>query len=86
MPEAPAPQQGAWWRDPGASALIARGASISKKTDAPEYSVGLGAQVFSSGQHEIDFAISRHSDGVVYVGVAVPDIAVVTMLVVQRWF
>ena len=59
MPEAPAPQQGAWWRDPGASALIARGASISKKTDAPEYSVGLGAQVFSSGQHEIDFAISR---------------------------
>ena len=76
MPEAPAPQQGAWWRDPGASALIARGASISKKTDAPEYSVGLGAQVFSSGQHEIDFAISRHSDGVVYVGVAVPDIAV----------
>ena len=76
MPEALAQPQGSWWRETGASALTAKGASISKKTDGPEYSVGLGAQVFSSGQHEFDFAISRHSDGVVYVGVAVPDIAV----------
>jgi hypothetical protein len=76
MPEALAQPQGSWWRETGASALIAKGASISKKTDGPEYSVGLGAQVFSSGQHEFDFVISRHSDGVVYVGVAVPDIAV----------
>ena len=33
------------------------------------------AQVYSSGQHEVDFNINRHSDGVVYVGVAVPHIA-----------
>ena len=32
-------------------------------------------QVYSSGQHEVDFNINRHSDGVVYVGVAVPHIA-----------
>ena len=67
-------QQGIYWRD--TSVLSINGPMISKKSESPDYSVGLGAQVFSSGKHEIDFTINRRSEGILYIGVAVPHIAV----------
>ena len=67
-------QQGIYWRD--TSVLSINGPMISKKSESPDYSVGLGAQLFSSGKHEIDFTINRRSEGILYIGVAVPHIAV----------
>jgi len=39
-------EQGAtWWRESGAAMLTVKGPSISKKGDAPDFSVGLGEKV-----------------------------------------
>eukprot|EP00286_Rhodomonas_abbreviata_P007224 CAMPEP_0181337238 /NCGR_PEP_ID=MMETSP1101-20121128/27898_1 /TAXON_ID=46948 /ORGANISM="Rhodomonas abbreviata, Strain Caron Lab Isolate" /LENGTH=377 /DNA_ID=CAMNT_0023447691 /DNA_START=138 /DNA_END=1268 /DNA_ORIENTATION=- len=63
-----------WWRDSG-SALKTQGSTVSKQRDTPDFNVALGTMQYSSGKHDIDFYVNRQSDGYVYVGVAVPDIA-----------
>eukprot|EP00961_Rhodomonas_salina_P051360 689126-Rhodomonas_salina.2 len=63
----------AFWRDPGTGMRLNM-TQITKGKEVGDFAVGLGAQVFESGQHEFDFSITRHGDGYVYVGVARPDI------------
>ena len=82
MPEAPSikgkdvgTDPGIYWREPVVAGLTVKGSSISKRGETPDFCVGLGALVYSSGQHEVDFTINRQSEGVVYVGVAVPHVA-----------
>ena len=65
-----------YWRDSGEAALAIDGAKDLKKHTWPPFSVGLGAQVLRSGKHCIDFAIRWRGEGVVFIGVTVPHIAV----------
>lgn len=65
-----------WWREAQVNALKVNGPQLSKTRESPDYVVGLGSKEFSSGQHEFEFSVSRHSEGFIHLGVAVPDLEV----------
>jgi hypothetical protein len=48
---------------------------VTKIKDTTEFAVALGAKQFSSGQHEFEFSVGRVTDGYIYIGVAVPSLA-----------
>ena len=51
------------------------GSTVTKCKDTTEFGVALGAKKFVSGQHEFDFSVCRVTDGYMYMGVAVPSLA-----------
>ena len=61
-----------WWGEPLSTGVKVNGAQIAKTRDSHDFVVGLGTREFTTGQHEFDFSVSRHGEGYVYVGVAVP--------------
>jgi len=42
--------------------------------DNPDFGVAISAAVYESGQHQVDFSVTRHGDACCYVGFAVPSI------------
>lgn len=42
--------------------------------DNPDFGVAISAAVYESGQHQVEFSVTRHGDACCYVGFAVPTI------------
>jgi len=63
-----------WWRKVGTGITISN--SVAGKTrENPDFGVAVGAILYSAGQHEIDFNVTRSTvDTYAYVGFAVPGI------------
>jgi hypothetical protein len=54
--------------------LIFSRSIVSKMRDNPDFGVAISAAVYESGQHQVDFSVTRHGDACCYVGFAVPSI------------
>jgi hypothetical protein len=54
--------------------LIYSRSIVSKMRDNPDFGVAISAAVYESGQHQVDFSVTRHGDACCYVGFAVPSI------------
>jgi hypothetical protein len=63
-----------WWRKAGTGMKI-QNSFVGKTRENPDFGVALGAISYSAGKHEIDFNVTRNADAYLYVGFAVPDIA-----------